>query len=1818
MDKKAKKLIKKAAFQQDPIGANNSELQETNDHLGDIKDMLSSDKVKQISNAGEFVTNFLSSIKGDKGDIGATGPIGKDSTVPGPQGPPGSDSNLPGPIGPAGVDGYTPIKDIDYFDGEKGEKGDKGDKGDTGLAGINPDPKDVIGLMKVLPEKDKLDISHLRNSAQLSSAVGKLGKINFDDLRWHGGGISNITAGENINITGTGSTSDPLLIEGNESTVGYQAFYNGGPSGSSYSIGQAFSVDGVDWIRDGNNPLIIPVAGTWEANVVKDPWVVVVNNIIYLYYAGWRSSTNRFQIGLAISKDYGLTYTKYSTNPIIANGGVGTVDERRAMFPTVVYEADETNVNKKWKMWYAARDGNDVETIAYAYSADGITWTKFGRVLNVGSTGQFDDTVLQTGDVKKINGTYYLFYGAATSVAGRYKFSGGLATFTDSEGTYTKQGQILTSLVDQAQNLTADTLTGSKVVTVADTSVFETNEYVLIGDTNSQPLLTRIASIDSATQITLRDAVASDITTALSGALRSVYQWSITPRTVFRENGHWTMAATVYQVFSDMGYLREYSGWAYNYNTLPTGDWVIDVSRGIALETVPATWETNSIENFSIIPLRFATAAHLFGESGAGATGATGPAGATGSSSVGDSVSFTVSQTAHGFVVGDVIKESGTANTYAKAQADSAANAEVVGIVTTVTNVNSFAYTTHGIVIAGVPAVAAGTVLFLSPSSAGALTSTEPTSVGQVSIPLAVVLENSVRMLFNNKRGEVLSTPAIGATGSTGATGLTGSTGPIGATGPVGATGATGPAGATGGSGATGSVANILPLNITNANTVDQYNAANAQTFSIYNRRADASNYERFSLLYDGGVTMYLYTNHSGAGYNNTNIRIQADGSVSLYNNSQSGSDYSGIVIDGSGVLITARPTFPITLTQTGGNTSTSGTYTGISMTPLFAPTATSTMVARGLVVNPTINYSAGTPGAGSYEALKISVIETALPTGTNYLIKASAGAAGTTDRFYVTNSGASFQTGVSTTQIDGIGVTSADGLVLQNTTAAALGAQQWSPRLRLSGFAWNSGTSASQAADWIIENQTSQANPILSNLVFSRQLVGAGYAAELTLSTGSADFTRRISSGGNVTAAGPSAFTWNTSNSAGLYSDSVANTVSQRNSTNPQTFNVYETWTDASNYARLAFITAAGNYTIQQQAAGSGSVRVVEFKDPLGNSLIFLPSAATNSLGFSTFSGGSTAFTRIVVGPTGANGETATSGTHVTLNVRDGAHPSSTSTLVHVSLQIAPIINYTNVTPGAGSYEALKIAVTETALPTGTNYLIRASAGAAGTTDKFTVDNAGNMVVGAGTFGGNTNVYLSSSGIQAGNGAQALKFAAGSAAGAMDTILRRAAAATLQMGNDVNGAPVTQTLKAHDGITGTDVVGANFTLASGRGTGAGAVSSLIFQTPTVLTTGTTAQSLATRLTITETVASFTTNVGINEAAPDNKLQVTATSSGALVNGIKIKNNATATSTAAGLAFATTTSTAVSSQIHSLRDGSGNNDLVFSNNLSSSLVEVMRITSAGALKLISGGVINFNNGNATLTHSSALITSNVNIAVPDEAYGSSWNGSVNVPTKNAVYDKIETLVSTPVALTAFSMENTARYLTTVVALATITQSSNGDGITLSTGVTLSGSAQLTGNAYMSGADVALGSPLWSATITLSNFGTDSQSYVGIGAITTAGAGLTYTNKHFGFKWVRVSSGTVNLVATQADGSTETVSGTLTTVTNSDHLELIIKVNGTSSADYYWRKNGGALSSATNLAANLPTGLAEQFSASVSNAGVATTSGFTVRSASYQR
>lgn len=130
------------------------------------------------------------------------------------------------------------------------------------------------------------------------------------------------------------------------------------------------------------------------------------------------------------------------------------------------------------------------------------------------------------------------------------------------------------------------------------------------------------------------------------------------------------------------------------------------------------------------------------------------------------SITIDVHQPSHSLSVGYPIRVSGT-NTYIGAQANNEANAEVVGYVTEIVDGDNFKYVPIGEVTTGVPYVAAGTVLFLSPTVQGGLTSTEPTTVGQVSKPLMVVIESGAKALFINYRGMKITPEGEGGGGIT-------------------------------------------------------------------------------------------------------------------------------------------------------------------------------------------------------------------------------------------------------------------------------------------------------------------------------------------------------------------------------------------------------------------------------------------------------------------------------------------------------------------------------------------------------------------------------------------------------------------------------------------------------------------------------------------------------------------------------------------------------------------------------------------------------------------------------------------------------------------------------------------------------------------------------------------------------------------------------------------------------------------------------------------------------------------------------------------
>lgn len=122
----------------------------------------------------------------------------------------------------------------------------------------------------------------------------------------------------------------------------------------------------------------------------------------------------------------------------------------------------------------------------------------------------------------------------------------------------------------------------------------------------------------------------------------------------------------------------------------------------------------------------------------------------------GTSLEETVTQTAHGFVVGDWVRSSGTAGQFTKAQADVPNNSQALGVVTTVVSANSFKMVTAGKASISTTGFAIGDVAWLSPTTAGAMTNVQPTTIGQVAKPLGTVIDTGV-VEISIERGDEIS-----------------------------------------------------------------------------------------------------------------------------------------------------------------------------------------------------------------------------------------------------------------------------------------------------------------------------------------------------------------------------------------------------------------------------------------------------------------------------------------------------------------------------------------------------------------------------------------------------------------------------------------------------------------------------------------------------------------------------------------------------------------------------------------------------------------------------------------------------------------------------------------------------------------------------------------------------------------------------------------------------------------------------------------------------------------------------------------------------
>lgn len=109
-----------------------------------------------------------------------------------------------------------------------------------------------------------------------------------------------------------------------------------------------------------------------------------------------------------------VQWTKYANNPVMTKGA-SSWEAIAIGQPTCLIENDTI------KMWYVAVDGTLKARISYAWSLDGITWTKYNSatpVLDVGVAGEWDRGWLDAPEIVRDASGYKLYYYGDTTQQG--------------------------------------------------------------------------------------------------------------------------------------------------------------------------------------------------------------------------------------------------------------------------------------------------------------------------------------------------------------------------------------------------------------------------------------------------------------------------------------------------------------------------------------------------------------------------------------------------------------------------------------------------------------------------------------------------------------------------------------------------------------------------------------------------------------------------------------------------------------------------------------------------------------------------------------------------------------------------------------------------------------------------------------------------------------------------------------------------------------------------------------------------------------------------------------------------------------------------------------------------------------------------------------------------------------------------------------------------------------------------------------------------------------------------------------------------------
>jgi predicted GH43/DUF377 family glycosyl hydrolase len=183
----------------------------------------------------------------------------------------------------------------------------------------------------------------------------------------------------------------------------YYMYYTASSTGVVTGICLATSADGIQWQKHPNSPVLLAGSpGNWDYPNPTLPHVVEFKGKLLMVYTGVIGAVA--VSGVATSTD-GVTWEKYSGNPVLLRGGPSSPDEIRACVGGLALR------DSLLYLMSFAIDSEGDHTYCLATSADGLHWQKYaGNPILPYPRSGWDSYQLGGGSLLWVNGQFKFWY----------------------------------------------------------------------------------------------------------------------------------------------------------------------------------------------------------------------------------------------------------------------------------------------------------------------------------------------------------------------------------------------------------------------------------------------------------------------------------------------------------------------------------------------------------------------------------------------------------------------------------------------------------------------------------------------------------------------------------------------------------------------------------------------------------------------------------------------------------------------------------------------------------------------------------------------------------------------------------------------------------------------------------------------------------------------------------------------------------------------------------------------------------------------------------------------------------------------------------------------------------------------------------------------------------------------------------------------------------------------------------------------------------------------------------------------------------------